>query len=159
MAPTLRQVQMANPITTADIVIIDLQASSKEDAVRALAEKLLAAGRLTGLDEYLAAVAAREEHFPTGIEGGIAIPHAQSDLVTIPSVAVATSSTGVDFGAEDGPSNLIFLIAAPASGENTHLEILAALARKVMHEDFRALLRSQTDPAALAEIVTKEVQA
>ena len=159
MAPTLRQVQMANPITTADIVMIDLEASSKEEAVRALAEKLLAAGRLTGLDEYLAAVAAREEHFPTGIEGGIAIPHAQSDLVTIPSVAVATSSSGVDFGAEDGPSNLIFLIAAPASGENTHLEILAALARKVMHEDFRDLLRSQTDPAALAEIVTKEVQA
>jgi PTS system fructose-specific IIA component len=159
LATTLRQVQMANPITTADIVIIDLQASSKEDAVRSLAERLLAAGRLTGLDEYLAAVAAREEHFPTGIEGGIAIPHAQSDLVTIPSVAVATSSAGVDFGAEDGPSNLIFLIAAPASGENTHLEILAALARKVMHEDFRDLLRSQTDPAALAEIVTKEVQA
>ncbi|NBU23428.1 MAG: PTS sugar transporter subunit IIA, partial [Actinobacteria bacterium] len=100
----------------------------------------------------------REEHFPTGIEGGVAIPHAQSDLVTIPSVAVATSSNGIDFGADDGPSHLIFLIAAPASGENTHLEILGSLARKIMHEEFRDRLRAETNGAKIAEIVTQEVQ-
>ena len=149
---------MTEAITTADIVVLDLEAANKEAAVRVLAERLLSAGRLTALDPYLEAVAAREEHFPTGIEGGIAIPHAQSDLVTVPSVAVATSSVGVDFGADDGPAHLIFLIAAPASGENTHLEILASLARKIMHEDFRELLKAQTDPSQLAQILTQEVQ-
>lgn len=149
---------MAQPITTAEIVELNIEASTKEQVVRLLAKKLLAAGRLTDLDPYLEAVAAREEHFPTGIEGGIAIPHAQSDLVTVPSVAVATSEIGVNFGAEDGPAHLIFLIAAPASGENSHLEILASLARKIMHEDFRDLLRSQSDPDNLAQILTQEVQ-
>lgn len=149
---------MTNAVTTADFVIVDIQASTKEEATRQLAERLVAAGRITEIEGYLAAVAKREEHFPTGIEGGIAIPHAQSDLVTIPSVAVATSSTGIDFGADDGPSNLIFLIAAPASGENAHLEILAALARKVMNEEFCDELRAEKDPAAIAATVTREVQ-
>ncbi|MEY4263005.1 MAG: hypothetical protein RLY88_713 [Actinomycetota bacterium] len=149
---------MTNAVTTADFVIVDIQANTKEEATRQLAERLKAAGRITEIEGYLAAVAKREEHFPTGIEGGIAIPHAQSDLVVVPSVAVATSSTGIDFGADDGPSNLIFLIAAPASGENAHLEILAALARKVMNEEFCDALRAEKDPAAIAATVTREVQ-
>lgn len=149
---------MSEPITTTDIVILDIQATTKEEATRQLAERLVAAGRVTDIDGYLVAVAKREEHFPTGIEGGIAIPHAQSDLVTTPSVAVATSKNGIDFGADDGPSTLIFLIAAPASGESAHLEILGSLARKVMHEDFCDALRAEKDPSAIAEIVTREVQ-
>ena len=149
---------MSEPITTTDIVIVDIQATTKEQATRLLAERLVAAGRITDIDGYLTAVAKREEHFPTGIEGGIAIPHAQSDLVKTPSVAVATSKIGIDFGADDGPSTLIFLIAAPASGESAHLEILGSLARKVMHEDFCDALRAEKDPSAIAEIVTREVQ-
>lgn len=149
---------MSEPITTTDIVIVDIEATTKEQATRLLAERLVAAGRVTDIDGYLTAVAKREEHFPTGIEGGIAIPHAQSDLVTTPSVAVATSKNGIDFGADDGPSTLIFLIAAPASGESAHLEILGSLARKVMHEDFCDALRAEKDPSAIAEIVTREVQ-
>ena len=149
---------MSHPITTTDIVIVDIAATTKEEATRMLAERLAAAGRITDIDSFLQAVAKREEHFPTGIEGGIAIPHAQSDLVTTPSVAVATSKTGIDFGADDGSSTLIFLIAAPASGESAHLEILGSLARKVMHEDFCDALRAEKDPSAIAEIVTREVQ-
>lgn len=145
-------------MTTAEIVIVGLEAATKEDATRALASLLVADGRVTDLEGYLAAVAAREEHFPTGIEGGIAIPHAQSEFVTTPSVAVGISTNGVDFGADDGPSDLIFLIAAPSSGENAHLEILAALARKVMHEEFRDELRAEKDGAKVAEIVNREVQ-
>ena len=149
---------MSHPITTTEIVIVDIDANTKEEATRMLAERLVAAGRITDIDGYLQAVAKREEHFPTGIEGGIAIPHAQSDLVTTASVAVATSKTGIDFGADDGSSTLIFLIAAPASGESAHLEILGSLARKVMHEDFCDALRAEKDPSAIAEIVTREVQ-
>jgi fructose-specific phosphotransferase system IIA component len=149
---------LTTAITTADIVIVDIDATTKEEATRQLAERLVSAGRVTEIEGYLAAVAKREEHFPTGIEGGIAIPHAQSDLVTAPSVAVATSVAGIDFGADDGPSHLIFLIAAPAAGDGAHLSILASLARKVMHEEFRDALRADKNPASIAETVTREVQ-
>lgn len=149
---------MSTPITIPEFLIVEIDASSKEEATRLLAQRLVDAGRVSEINGYLEAVARREEHFPTGIEGGIAIPHAQSDLVLTPSVAVATSSKGIDFGADDGPSTLIFLIAAPASGESAHLEILGSLARKVMHEDFCDALRAEKDPSAIAEIVTREVQ-
>ena len=158
MLESFQRSNLGEKVTTSELVIIDLQASDRKQAVGLLAARLVEAGRVTNLNDYLDAVEAREEHFPTGIEGGIAIPHAQSDSVTIPSVAVATCPSGVDFGADDGPSNLIFLIAAPASGENTHLEILASLARKVMHEEFRESLRRQSDPAELAEILNREIQ-
>ena len=149
---------MTTPITIPEIVVVGTKAKTKEKVTRELAELLEKQGRLTNVKKYLKAVAAREEHFPTGIEGGIAIPHAQSDYVTVPSVAVATSVEGIDFGADDGPSNLIFLIAAPASGGNAHLEILGSLARKVMQDEFREELLAQTESAAIAEIVTREVQ-
>lgn len=149
---------MSTPITIPEIVVVGTKAKTKEKVTRELAELLEKQGRLTNVKKYLKAVAAREEHFPTGIEGGIAIPHAQSDYVTVPSVAVATSVDGIDFGADDGPSHLIFLIAAPASGGNAHLEILGSLARKVMQDEFREELLAQTAPAAIAEIVTREVQ-
>lgn len=149
---------MSTPITIPEIVVVGTKAKTKEKVTRELAELLEKQGRLTNVKKYLKAVAAREEHFPTGIEGGIAIPHAQSDFVTVPSVAVATSVDGIDFGADDGPSHLIFLIAAPASGGNAHLEILGSLARKVMQDEFREELLAQTAPAAIAEIVTREVQ-
>jgi fructose-specific phosphotransferase system IIA component len=149
---------LSTPITIPEIVVVGTKAKTKEKVTRELAELLEKQGRLTNVKKYLKAVAAREEHFPTGIEGGIAIPHAQSDYVTVPSVAVATSVDGIDFGADDGPSNLIFLIAAPASGGNAHLEILGSLARKVMQDEFREELLAQTESAAIAEIVTREVQ-
>ena len=149
---------LSSAVTTADLVIVGLEATDKVDATRQLAERLVAAGRVTNIETYLDAVAKREEHFPTGIEGGIAIPHAQSDAVTIPSVAIATSKTGVDFGAEDGNSNLIFLIAAPATGGSEHLEILGTIAYKVMDEDFRNELLAETDPAVIAATLSREVQ-
>lgn len=146
-------------LTTEDIVIIDLVAETKEDATRQLAVKLTNDGRVTDLDGFLADVRAREEQMATGLPGGIGIPHARSSHVTVPSVAVATSSTGVDFGAHDGPANLIFLIAAPDGADDKHLHILAALARKLVHEDFKQSLRSAGSAAAIADIITKEVVA
>jgi len=148
----------SQPITSADIVIVDIPATDKVQATALLAEKLFAAGRITDTKEFLKAVARREEHFPTGIEGGIAFPHAQSDLVATSSVAVATSNAGIDFGADDGPAHLIFLIAAPATGESAHLEILAALARKIMDEEFRKELLAETSAESIAQIVNREVQ-
>jgi len=145
-------------LTTKDIVVVDMIAETKEDATRALAQKLVDDGRVTDLDGFLEDVAAREAQMNTGLPGGIGIPHARSSHVVAPSVAIGTSSTGVPFGAEDGPAHLIFLIAAPDGANDEHLHILAALARKLVHEDFKDSLRNATTPAEIAAIITKEVQ-
>lgn len=145
-------------LTSDDIVVIGLEADNKDDAIRQLAETLLAAGRVTDLDGFLADVRAREAQMATGLPGGIGIPHARSAHVTTPSVAVATSVSGVDFGAHDGPAHLIFLIAAPDGADDRHLTILASLARKLVHESFRQSLRDARSGADVAEIITREVQ-
>jgi len=146
-------------LTTEALTIVGLTAPNKQDATRQLAEKLLADGRLTDIEGFLEDVRAREEQMATGLPGGIGIPHARSAHVTTPSVAVATSVDGVDFGAHDGPAHLIFLIAAPDGADDQHLHILAALARKLVHEDFRQALRSATTGEEIASIITREVQA
>lgn len=145
-------------LTNEDIVIVGLVAETKEDATRQLAVKLANDGRVTDLDGFLADVRAREEQMATGLPGGIGIPHARSAHVTVPSVAVATSENGVNFGAADGPAHLIFLIAAPDGADDKHLHILAALARKLVHEDFRQSLRDAKSGAEIAAIITREVQ-
>ena len=89
--------------------------------------------------------------------GGIGLPHARSSYVTAPSLAVGKVAAGVDFGAPDGPATLIFLIAAPTEGDGDHLKILAALARRLVHESFRTSLKDATDAATVADIVTREV--
>ena len=70
----------------------------------------------------------------------------------------ATVFIPLQLGADDGPAHLIFLIAAPATGESAHLEILAALARKIMDEEFRKELLAETSAESIAQIVNREVQ-
>ncbi|MDX6328831.1 MAG: fructose system or component [Streptomycetaceae bacterium] len=138
---------------TADLVDLDLTADTKQAAARSLAERLVTAGRVTDLDGFLADVAAREAQMPTGLDGGIGIPHCRSEHVTEPSLAFGRSAAKVDFGAPDGPADLIFLIAAPAGADSDHLTILSALARRLMDADFTGALRSADDPAQVAALI------
>lgn len=138
---------------TADLVDLDLSADTKEAAARALAERMVARGRVTDLDGFLADVAAREAQMPTGLDGGIGIPHCRSEHVTEPTLAFGRSTDGIDFGAPDGPADLIFLIAAPAGADDAHLTILSSLARQLMDEDFKAALRTATDAGATAALI------
>ncbi|WP_217145072.1 fructose-specific PTS transporter subunit EIIC [Streptomyces sp. AC627_RSS907] len=141
---------------TADLVDLDLSAGTKEAAARALAERLVAHGRVTDLEGFLADVAAREAQMPTGLDGGIGIPHCRSEHVTEPSLAFGRSAVGVDFGAADGPADLIFLIAAPAGADDAHLTILSSLARQLMNAEFTAALRSVGDASAAAALIRGE---
>jgi PTS system fructose-specific IIC component len=138
---------------TADLVDLDLSADTKEAAARALAERMVSAGRVTDLEGFLADVAAREAQMPTGLDGGIGIPHCRSEHVTEPTLAFGRSAAGVDFGAADGPADLIFLIAAPAGADDAHLTILSSLARQLMNAEFTDALRAAGDPAAAAALV------
>ncbi|AKN72495.1 PTS lactose transporter subunit IIC [Streptomyces sp. PBH53] len=138
---------------TADLVDLDLSADTKEAAARALAERMVAQGRVTDLDGFLADVAAREAQMPTGLDGGIGIPHCRSAHVSAPTLAFGRSAAGVDFGAADGPADLIFLIAAPAGADDAHLTILSSLARQLMNTEFTDALRSAGDAATAAALI------
>ncbi|MGW2700770.1 PTS fructose transporter subunit IIABC [Streptomyces sp. NPDC001340] len=138
---------------TADLVDLDLSADTKEAAARALAERMVAQGRVTDLEGFLADVAAREAQMPTGLDGGIGIPHCRSAHVTEPTLAFGRSAAGIDFGAPDGPADLIFLIAAPAGADDAHLTILSALARQLMNTEFTDALRSAGDAGTAAALI------
>ncbi|MFF7881727.1 fructose-specific PTS transporter subunit EIIC [Streptomyces sp. NPDC020794] len=138
---------------TADLVDLDLSAETKEAAARALAERMVTLGRVTDLDGFLADVAAREAQMPTGLDGGIGIPHCRSEHVTEPTLGFGRSAAGIDFGAPDGPADLIFLIAAPAGADDAHLTILSSLARQLMNAEFTSALRTVDDAAAAAALI------
>ncbi|MCX4482540.1 fructose-specific PTS transporter subunit EIIC [Streptomyces anulatus] len=140
-------------LITAELVDLDLSATTKDAAARSLAGRMVAAHRVTDLDGFLADVAAREAQMPTGLDGGIGIPHCRSEHVNAPTLAFGRSGAGIDFGAADGPADLIFLIAAPAGADDDHLTILSGLARRLMDPEFTAALRAGTDPRAVAALI------
>ncbi|WP_329121421.1 PTS fructose transporter subunit IIABC [Streptomyces sp. NBC_01465] len=141
---------------TAALVDLDLDATAntKQEAARSLAERMVALGRVTDLDGFLADVAAREAQMPTGLDGGIGIPHCRSAHVTEPTLAFGRSAQGIDFGAPDGPADLIFLIAAPAGADDAHLTILSSLARQLMNEEFTTALRNAPDATQAAALIS-----
>jgi PTS system fructose-specific IIA component len=144
---------MSVEYTSEDLVVLSTSSESKDEVIRELGLRFVNSGTVTDLDGYVEAVREREEHFPSGIEGGIAIPHAHTELVTSPGVAVAISKQGIYFGADDGPAHLIFLIAAPLSADNLHLEILGKLARHLTQQDFRDQLLAANSSSAVAALV------
>lgn len=148
---------MGEPLITPDLVALDLDVEDRDVATRTLIDLMVAAGRVTDADGFHADVRAREAQMATGMPGGIGLPHARSEHVVVPSLAVGRVPRGVDFGAPDGPATLVFLIAAPAGGDADHLKILAALARRLVHESFRTSILQAPDAAAVADIVTREV--
>lgn len=139
---------------TPGLVSLDARLGDDKSAViRALAERVVAQGRATDAEALHADAWAREQKDETGLPGGIAIPHAKSAAVTAPSLAFARLSPGVDFGAPDGPADLVFLIAAPADAAEAHLAVLSKLARSLMQEDFTASLRAAASDEDVVAIV------
>lgn len=127
--------------------------ADKAAVIRALAGAVVAAGRASDTDALFADAWAREEKDSTGVPGGIAIPHAKSDAVTVPTLAAARLPEGVDFGSFDGPADLVFLIAVPTASTQDHLTVLSTLARSLIREDFVASLRSAPDSATFVRLV------
>lgn len=148
---------MSDLITTT-MVDLDLPAGDKAAVTAHLADLLVAAGRVTDRETFLADVRAREQLMPTGLEGGIGIPHARSAAVRVPTLVFGRSSAGIDFGAEDGPARIVFLIAAPDDGEGEHLTVLAALARRLVHQSFREALINAGDSEDVVELIRNEVE-
>ena len=145
------------PLITDEQVVLDLTGADRHEATRALAERLVASGRCTDLDTFLADVSERESKMATGLPGGIGIPHARSTAITEPSLVFGRSTDGIDWGAKDGPATLVFLIAAPEGGGDAHMQMLPKLARALMKKDFKAALAAATTEAEVVRIVEAEV--
>jgi len=148
---------MTTTLTTPALVALDATGTDREAVIRQLAGLLAAEGRVTDLDGFVADVLEREAKTATGMPGGIGLPHAKSAHVAVPSLAIGRVPAGVDFGAPDGDATLVFLIAAPAGGDQDHLKILAALARRLVHASFRDAVRTAPDATAVAQIIAEEV--
>jgi fructose PTS system EIIBC or EIIC component len=131
--------------------------TDKQSVIRALAARVVAEGRATDAEALFADAWAREEKDETGLPGGIAIPHAKSSAVTVPSLAFARLDPGVAFGAPDGPADLVFLIAAPEGAAEAHLAVLSKLARSLMQDDFTAGLRAATSADEVVRIVQEAI--
>src|SRR5690242_10584332 len=141
-------------LITPDLVALDADlGSDKAAVVRSLAGLVAGAGRATSADGLADDALAREGQAPTGLPGGLAIPHCRSAAVTEASLAFARLNPKVDFGAPDGPADLVFLIAAPAEGDADHLTLLTALARALVRPDFVASLRSATSAEEIVALV------
>ena len=124
-------------------VALGMQASTRDDVIDQLTELQVAGGAVTDAAGYTEAVLERESTFSTAVGEGIAIPHAKTASAAQPGLVAATLDKGVDWNAPDGkPADLVFLIAAPATEADVHLEVLAKLSTLLMHPSFPATLRS-----------------
>ncbi len=145
-------------IINAELVSLDEPlGADKRAVIEALAARVAAQGRATDAAALAADAWAREEKDETGLPGGIAIPHAKSPAVTRATLAFARLAPGIDFGAPDGPADLVFLIAAPDTAAEEHLAMLSRLARSFMKDDFTAGLRSASTAGEIVALVSDAV--
>ena len=137
---------------------IDLQAKvgSKAEALEHLVALMAKSGKLADEAEYKRCVLAREEEGSTGIGEGIAIPHAKTNAVKAPGLAAMIVSEGVDFASlDDQPAKLFFLIAAPDTEDNVHLDVLSRLSTLLMDEEFTTALYAAKSPKEFLSIIDK----
>lgn len=127
-------------------ICLDGKADSKEQVIREMVDLMAEGGNINDIDTYRETVFKREEEGTTGIGEGIAIPHGKTEAVSAPGLAAMVLPEGVDYDSLDGePAYLIFLIAAPNSEDNVHLEVLSRLSMLLMDEDFRNKLLHAKD--------------
>lgn len=129
---------------------------SKEEALNEAIALMAESGKINDTEEYRRQVFAREEESTTGVGEGIAIPHGKCAAVNRPGLAAMVIKDGVDFESLDGePVTLLFLIAAPDTKDNVHLDVLSKLSMMLMDEEFTKNLRNASTAEEFLEIIDK----
>ena len=130
-----------------DAIKLNGIANSKQDAINKLIDLMAKNGNLTDKEKYTQVVLKREEEGSTGIGEGIAIPHGKTDAVSKPGLSAMVINDGVEFDSLDGqPAKLLFLIAAPNTKDNVHLDVLSRLSTLLMDTEFRKSLMEAKTP-------------
>lgn len=134
-------------------VLGTVEASAQEDVFSALANKAVELGVARDAAAIVADYEEREREATTGFGGGVAIPHSKTDNVSDATLLFARLSQPVEWQALDGaPVSTVISILAPTAGADVHLQLLAKLARKLMHADFVEVLKNGTFDEAYAAI-------
>lgn len=129
------------------VMLLDLQATTKEAAIDEMINSLVDNGVVTDFDVFKVGIMAREAQTSTGLGDGIAMPHSKNAAVKEATVLFAKSNKGVDYESLDGqPTDLFFMIAAPEGANDTHLAALAELSKYLMQDGFADRLRKVTSP-------------
>ncbi|WP_320164124.1 fructose-specific PTS transporter subunit EIIC [uncultured Trichococcus sp.] len=143
-----------NDILLKELMIMDLQATTKEGVIDEMIAGLSANGIINDAAVYKEGIMKRESQTSTGLGDGIAMPHAKNKAVIKPAVVFAKSAAGVDYASLDGqPANLFFMIAAPEGANNVHLEVLASLSRLLINPDFTASLKKAQTPEEVQTLI------
>lgn len=146
-----------NNLFSENCINLNLKGSTKSEIIDELVEMLNVAGKLNDKEEYKKQILKRESQSSTGLEEGIAIPHAKTAAVKIPSIAFGISKNGVDYESLDGePSKLFFMIAAPANASDTHIEILSKLTTMLLNDEIRERLLEVKTPQEVIDILSLE---
>lgn len=150
---------MINNMLSENCINLNLKGTTKSEIIDELVEILYAAGKLNDKEEYKKEILKREAQSSTGLEEGIAIPHAKTSAVKIPSIAFGLSKAGVDYESLDGePSKLFFMIAAPANASDTHIEVLSKLTTTLLDDDVRENLLKAASPKEVIEILSADME-
>ena len=132
------------------------KAKNKSEAIDELVDLMMENGNIKDKEAYKKVVLKREEDGSTGIGEGIAIPHGKTDAVTKPGLAAMVIPEGVDFNSLDGsPAKLLFLIAAPNTKDNVHLDVLSRLSTLLMDTEFREALYKAKSPKEFLKCIDK----
>ncbi|MDZ7374103.1 MAG: PTS sugar transporter subunit IIA [candidate division KSB1 bacterium] len=135
-----------------DLILLDLKAENKADAIRKLIDLLQERGIVKDPDDFFREVMEREKLGTTAVGHGVALPHARTDKLNEIIVAVGRCPEGVDFGAEDGqPVHMIFLIGTPPSEVNRYLKLLAGLSRLLRQQEVRDAIMSASKESEIRE--------
>ncbi|WP_322903511.1 PTS sugar transporter subunit IIA [Paenibacillus campi] len=140
-------------------IFLPSTASTREEAIKQLAAGMAANGAVTDTDDYVRAVMAREQQSSTGIGFGVAIPHGKAAGVTRAVLGFARFDQPIDWDSLDGePARMAFMIGVPeANAGNEHLQILVALSRKLIHDEFRDELLQAGSKEEILEILSRNI--
>lgn len=139
-----------------DLMIMDLKATTQEEAIKEMANLEVKQGVVNNEEEFIKSIWAREKESTTGIGEGIAMPHARNKYINRAAVLFAKSPKGIDYKALDGqPVHLFFMITAPAGADNTHLQALAKLSSLLINPDVVNALKAAATPEEVIDIFKK----
>ncbi len=136
-----------------DVIKTPLESRLKYDVIMELLGVLQKAGKIDDLDRAASAVFAREDLGSTGLEGGVAVPHAKTDTVKTLTIAIGIAPEGIDFDALDGnPSKLFFLMLAPPDQTGPHIEALSEIAKITQSRSFVETLQQADSPSEVLDL-------
>lgn len=138
---------MLESLIKTENIIINLDVSTKEEAVQNLVELLFENGYIVDVEKFKKDIAKREKLSTTAIGYGVAIPHAKSYYVKESVLGIAILKYGIDYKALDGQYvKIVFIVGTPEDMDNSHIDILSEISKKLIHQDFRELLLNADAP-------------